>query len=60
MPGLIEFASSFYTLHPGDIIATGTPDGVGIFRDPPITLRVGDVVECRIEKIGSIINRVEG
>jgi 2-keto-4-pentenoate hydratase/2-oxohepta-3-ene-1,7-dioic acid hydratase in catechol pathway len=47
------------TLLPGDIIATGTPAGVGFFRDPPITLKVGDVVECRIEKIGAMVNRVE-
>ena len=43
---------------PGDIISTGTPAGVGIFRDPPITLKPGDVVECAIEGIGAIRNRV--
>lgn len=45
------------TLYPGDVIATGTPAGVGIFRDPPVVLAPGDVVECRIEKIGAIRNR---
>ncbi len=46
------------TLIPGDVISTGTPAGVGIFRDPPVVLKDGDVVECRIEKIGSIINTI--
>ena len=59
IPEIIAYISEDITLIPGDIIATGTPAGVGFFRDPPITLKVGDVVECRIEKIGSIINRVE-
>ncbi len=59
IPDIIADVSRDITLVPGDIIATGTPDGVGFFRDPRITLKVGDVVECRIEKIGSIINGVE-
>jgi 2,4-diketo-3-deoxy-L-fuconate hydrolase len=59
IPCIISDISRDITLVPGDVIATGTPDGVGIFRDPPIILKVGDVVECRIEKIGAIINRVE-
>jgi len=54
---IIENISEDITLMPGDIISTGTPSGVGIFRDPPVTLKSGDVVECRIEKIGSILNR---
>ena len=58
IPTLIENISEDMTLLPGDIIATGTPAGVGIFRDPPVVLKPGDVVECRIEKIGSIINTV--
>jgi 2,4-diketo-3-deoxy-L-fuconate hydrolase len=45
------------TLTPGDIISTGTPAGVGIFRDPPVVLKAGDEVECWIEKIGAIRNR---
>ena len=44
------------TLNPGDIISTGTPAGVGVFRDPPVTLKAGDVVACEIEKIGEIRN----
>ena len=53
---LMEYISQDITLQPGDIISTGTPAGVGIFRDPPITLQAGDVVECSIEKIGTIQN----
>ncbi|MEN8806193.1 MAG: fumarylacetoacetate hydrolase family protein [Desulfobacterales bacterium] len=55
---LIEFISEDMTLYPGDVISTGTPSGVGYFRDPPFELTAGTVVECRIEKIGAIVNRV--
>jgi len=58
IPTLIENISEDITLIPGDIISTGTPAGVGIFRDPPILLNPGSVVECRIDEIGSIINEV--
>jgi 2,4-didehydro-3-deoxy-L-rhamnonate hydrolase len=58
IPFLIEYISRDMTLIPGDIISTGTPSGVGIFRTPPIVLKPGNVVECRIETIGSIINPV--
>jgi 2-keto-4-pentenoate hydratase/2-oxohepta-3-ene-1,7-dioic acid hydratase in catechol pathway len=58
VPTIIEYISEDITLIPGDIISTGTPVGVGIFRDPPVVLKPGSVVECRIEKIGSIINKV--
>lgn len=58
IPTIIEFISEDITLIPGDIISTGTPDGVGIFRNPPIVLKEGNVVECSIEKIGTITNRV--
>lgn len=59
IPYLIEYISRDMTLLPGDIISTGTPAGVGIFRTPPVVLTPGNVVECRIENIGSLINRVE-
>ncbi len=59
IPTLIAFISQDMTLMPGDVISTGTPAGVGIFRDPPVILMPGDVVECRIEGIGSIVNRCE-
>ena len=58
IPFIIEYISEDITLLPGDIISTGTPPGVGIFRDPPILLKAGNVVECRIDQIGSIINEV--
>jgi 2,4-diketo-3-deoxy-L-fuconate hydrolase len=54
---LIEDISQDITLLPGDIISTGTPAGVGIFRDPPITLEHGDEVVCRIEGLGACRNR---
>ena len=56
--GCIEYVSSLMTLLPGDVITTGTPPGVGCFRDPPRYLRPGDVVECTVERIGSIRNTV--
>lgn len=57
IPSIIENISEDITLMPGDIISTGTPSGVGIFRNPPVLLNPGDVVECSIEKIGTIINK---
>jgi 2,4-diketo-3-deoxy-L-fuconate hydrolase len=58
IPFLLEYISRDMTLNPGDIISTGTPSGVGIFRTPPIVLKAGNVVACSIETIGSIINPV--
>ena len=55
---LVSYLSRSFTLHPGDLIATGTPAGVGVFRKPPRFLRPGDTVEIEIEKIGTIRNRV--
>lgn len=57
IPSLIENISEDITLLPGDIISTGTPAGVGIFRDPPVVLKDGDEVVCTIEQIGTIRNR---
>ncbi len=56
---IISFLSSLMTLEPGDIIATGTPSGVGFKRTPPLFLREGDVTEVEIEGIGQIRNPVE-
>jgi len=55
---IIEDVSRDITLEPADVILTGTPAGVGIFRDPPVLLKAGDVVECEIEGIGAIRNEV--
>jgi acylpyruvate hydrolase len=54
----IAFLSSLMTLEPGDLIATGTPSGVGFKRHPPIFLKAGDVVEVEITRIGTIRNPV--
>ena len=56
---LISHASANMTLLPGDIISTGTPGGVGVFRDPPVFLKPGDVVEVEIEGIGTLSNPVQ-
>jgi len=58
IPQLIEFISASITLEPGDIIATGTPEGVGAFRKPPVFLKAGDLVEVEIEKLGVLRNPV--
>jgi 2-keto-4-pentenoate hydratase/2-oxohepta-3-ene-1,7-dioic acid hydratase in catechol pathway len=58
IPALIEFISAAVTLEPGDVIATGTPSGVGVFRDPPVFLEPGDRVRCEVDGIGSIENPV--
>jgi 2-keto-4-pentenoate hydratase/2-oxohepta-3-ene-1,7-dioic acid hydratase in catechol pathway len=58
VPELVEFISAAITLEPGDIIATGTPEGVGVFRKPPIYLKAGDVVEIEIESLGVLRNPV--
>lgn len=55
---LIEYISRQITLEPGDIVATGTPSGVGVFRDPPIFLQPGDRVRCQVDGIGSVENPV--
>ena len=55
---LIAHASLNMTLLPGDIISTGTPGGVGVFRDPPVFLRPGDSVEVEVQGIGVLTNPV--
>lgn len=56
---LIEDLSTVFTLEAGDIIATGTPAGVGAGRNPQEWLKDGDVVKCTVEGIGSIVNTVK-
>ena len=55
---LVEYFSTAFTLEPGDIIATGTPGGVGILHKPPQILKAGDVVRVEIEGIGEIENPI--
>jgi len=55
---LVSYISQTITLHTGDLIFTGTPGGVGVFRKPPVFLKAGDVVEVSIEKIGTLRNPV--
>ncbi len=56
IPSIIEHLSFGMSLLPGDIIATGTPSGVGFARKPPEFLKAGDIVECEVEGIGAIRN----
>ena len=58
VPYLVAYLSRTITLYPGDVIATGTPGGVGIFRDPPVRLQEGDVVTLEIYGIGILENQV--
>lgn len=58
VPAAVEFFSSFTRLAPGDVIATGTPGGVGFARTPPVWLEPGDVIEVTVEQVGTIRNRV--
>ncbi len=60
LPAIIEGLSAGLTLEPGDIIATGTPAGVGFARTPPEFLHPGDLVEAEVEGIGMLRNRVVG
>jgi len=55
---LVSYLSQGITLEPGDVIATGTPDGVGIHRKPPVLLKDGDVFEVKIDKLGTLRNPV--
>ena len=59
IPELIEFLSRIITLEPGDIIATGTPPGVGFARKPPIFMKPGDVAEVEIEGLGTLSNPIQ-
>ena len=59
IPKLISEISQGITLEPGDIIITGTPEGVGVGFNPPKFLKKEDVVICKIEKIGELINQVK-
>ena len=58
VPSAVEFFSSFTRLAPGDVIATGTPGGVGFARNPPVWMHPGDVIEVTVEDVGTIRNRL--
>jgi 2-keto-4-pentenoate hydratase/2-oxohepta-3-ene-1,7-dioic acid hydratase in catechol pathway len=58
VPAILAYVSEFTELLPGDVIATGTPGGVGAARTPPVFLRAGDVVEVEIERVGLLRNEI--
>ncbi len=59
IPYLIEYISSYTDLLPGDVIATGTPEGVGFARTPPLWMKAGDILEVEISKLGTLKNIVK-
>jgi len=58
VPEIIAFCSEFTCLAPGDVIATGTPEGVGHRRNPPLWMKAGDIVEVEVSRIGKLRSRV--
>jgi 2-keto-4-pentenoate hydratase/2-oxohepta-3-ene-1,7-dioic acid hydratase in catechol pathway len=56
IPYLVSFLSRHFTLLSGDVILTGTPRGVGVFRDPPVFMKSGDEVAVEIERVGRLFN----
>jgi 2-keto-4-pentenoate hydratase/2-oxohepta-3-ene-1,7-dioic acid hydratase in catechol pathway len=56
VPFLVSFLSRHFTLLPGDVILTGTPRGVGVFRNPPVFMKEGDEVTVEIERVGQLVN----
>ena len=58
IPRVIEYCSSFTPLAPGDVIATGTPGGVGAKRVPPLWMKPGDTVEVEIDRVGLLKNGI--
>jgi 2-keto-4-pentenoate hydratase/2-oxohepta-3-ene-1,7-dioic acid hydratase in catechol pathway len=59
VPHLISYLSGIMHLVPGDVIVTGTPEGVGFARTPPLWLKAGDDIEVEISRIGVLRNKVE-
>lgn len=57
---ILAYLSKIMTLYPGDIVVTGTPEGVGYARNPPILMRPGDEIEVSIERLGAVRNRIVG
>src|SRR5436190_3747337 len=58
IPKIIEYVSTWTTLHPGDVLVTGTPGGVGARRNPPLWMKPGDKVEIEIDKVGILENSI--
>lgn len=56
---LIAYMSTIWTLQPGDVVATGTAGGVGLFRDPPLWMKQGDRIEVEISNVGLLANDIE-
>ena len=55
---IVSYLSTFLSLEPGDVIATGTPQGIGAKRTPPVWLAAGDVVEVDVDRVGLLRNSV--
>ncbi|MFA5032487.1 MAG: fumarylacetoacetate hydrolase family protein [bacterium] len=58
IPYLVNFISNVFPLVPGDVVTTGTPNGVGVFRNPPVFLKEGDKITIEVEKLGILQNTV--
>jgi 2-keto-4-pentenoate hydratase/2-oxohepta-3-ene-1,7-dioic acid hydratase in catechol pathway len=56
IPSIVSFLSRYFTLLPGDIVLTGTPSGVGVFRNPSVYMKDGDEVVVEIERVGRLVN----
>lgn len=59
IPEIIAFCSTFTRLEPGDVIATGTPGGIGGKRNPPVWMKPGDVIEVEVSKVGTLSNTIK-
>ncbi|MDH7972120.1 fumarylacetoacetate hydrolase family protein [Sphingomonas sp. AR_OL41] len=59
VPELIAYLSTIMPLQPGDVVATGTTGGVGLFRTPPLWMKPGDIVEVEIDRLGTLVNTIE-
>jgi len=60
VPYLISYLSQSLTWETGDVISTGTPPGVGVFRNPQVFLKSGDTVSITVERLGTLTNSVAG